>query len=207
MQKILLLMLALKLLMSSELNSQANSQDYNLGNTKTQSSIELPYLEGSSKEARLFNEAIRSYSGSLLKEFYKEPSNHKSIDISYELVNTKPLYTVKLLITQSEGSSAQKLKFFHIYKHKLLYFHELFNLGYESVALNIKEQMQLRSNANNQYFLDFKLSPKQNFYFKNGYLVVCFDEYAVAPGHMGLIEFIIPKKISDYVLKEEFTKL
>ncbi|OJT72202.1 anti-sigma factor, partial [Clostridioides difficile] len=30
---------------------------------------------------------------------------------------------------------------------------------------------------------------------KNGNLVISFDEYEVAPGYMGAVEFVIPNKV------------
>ncbi|MDL0295177.1 RsiV family protein [Clostridioides difficile] len=44
---------------------------------------------------------------------------------------------------------------------------------------------------------DFKTINKyQDFYFnKNEDLVICFDEYEVAPGYMGAVEFVIPYKV------------
>ena len=36
----------------------------------------------------------------------------------------------------------------------------------------------------------------QNFYFnKDGQLVISFDEYEVAPGYMGAVEFTIPDSV------------
>lgn len=41
----------------------------------------------------------------------------------------------------------------------------------------------------------------QNFYItKEGKLVIVFDEYEVAPGYMGVVEFEIPTKILDDIL-------
>ncbi|WP_322020199.1 RsiV family protein [Clostridium butyricum] len=41
-----------------------------------------------------------------------------------------------------------------------------------------------------------KIKENQDFYINNdGNLVICFDEYEVAPGYMGTLEFIISDKI------------
>ncbi|WP_236124819.1 RsiV family protein [Clostridioides sp. ES-S-0054-01] len=44
---------------------------------------------------------------------------------------------------------------------------------------------------------DFESIDKyQDFYFnKNGNLVISFDEYEVASGYMGAVEFVIPNKV------------
>lgn len=37
----------------------------------------------------------------------------------------------------------------------------------------------------------------ENFYFNpDGELVIVFDEYTVAPGYMGVVEFVIPKAVT-----------
>ena len=41
-----------------------------------------------------------------------------------------------------------------------------------------------------------KIAENQDFYINsNNDLVICFDEYEVAPGYMGPVEFVIPKEI------------
>ena len=41
------------------------------------------------------------------------------------------------------------------------------------------------------------LDGSESFYFDSeGRLVICFDEYQVAPGYMGAVEFTIPKEIT-----------
>ena len=42
------------------------------------------------------------------------------------------------------------------------------------------------------------IDPEQNFYWNDdGELVLVFDEYAVAPGVMGMVEFTIPAAVTD----------
>ncbi len=53
-----------------------------------------------------------------------------------------------------------------------------------------------------------KISKDQNFYINNdGKLVICFDKYEVAPGYMGVQEFIIPTEvISNVLVSNEYIK-
>ena len=47
------------------------------------------------------------------------------------------------------------------------------------------------------------VDPDQNFYINEAdSLVIVFDEYQVAPGHMGQPEFVIPTKLLDGLLAE-----
>ena len=56
------------------------------------------------------------------------------------------------------------------------------------------------------YFLDSEtpewdftgLTGEEDFYFDSqGQLVIVFDEYEVAPGYMGAVEFTIPKSVTE----------
>lgn len=68
---------------------------------------------------------------------------------------------------------------------------------------------QMKNDENKIYFIDTDMSENdfkqikedQNFYFNNNDLVICFDEYEVAPGYMGKTEFIIPNNIIYDILK------
>ena len=64
---------------------------------------------------------------------------------------------------------------------------------------------QMAADENVIYYLDsdmpeqdFKgLTGEESFYFsQNGELVVAFDEYQVAPGYMGAVEFTIPTEVT-----------
>ena len=77
----------------------------------------------------------------------------------------------------------------------------------DKISENIKEQMrsQMAEDENKQYFLDsdmpetdFKgLTGDESFYFdESGQLVIAFNEYDVAPGYMGAVDFIIPKTVT-----------
>ena len=45
----------------------------------------------------------------------------------------------------------------------------------------------------------------QNFYFDaGGNLVIVFDEYEVAPGYMGSVEFEIPDEVTRDLVQEGF---
>ncbi len=53
-----------------------------------------------------------------------------------------------------------------------------------------------------------KISKDQNFYINSeGKLVISFDKYEVAPGYMGVVEFVIPTEIlSDSLVSNEYIK-
>ena len=46
------------------------------------------------------------------------------------------------------------------------------------------------------------IDPEQSFYWNaDGDLVLVFDEYAVAAGYMGMVEFTIPQDVYSALLK------
>ncbi|MDU4660643.1 MAG: DUF3298 domain-containing protein, partial [Clostridium butyricum] len=79
----------------------------------------------------------------------------------------------------------------------------------EEISNDIKAQMieNMKKDSNLTYFLEAdeneevidsfdKIKENQDFYINNdGNLVICFDQYEVAPGYMGTLEFIISDKI------------
>jgi Protein of unknown function (DUF3298) len=53
-----------------------------------------------------------------------------------------------------------------------------------------------------------KIDPHQNFYInKQHKLVICFNEYEVAPGYMGTVEFLVPSEvIKDYLVSDLYIR-
>ncbi|TDF95406.1 DUF3298 and DUF4163 domain-containing protein [Paenibacillus piri] len=83
------------------------------------------------------------------------------------------------------------------------------------ITNNIKEQMrqQMKADPNKVYWVEGSMSfetiaKDQSFYINNdGKLVICFEKYEVAPGSMGVREFIIPTNlIADALVSKEYIK-
>jgi hypothetical protein len=89
------------------------------------------------------------------------------------------------------------------------------------ISDNIKSQMleQHQSDENKMYWvkgietegfaeLFEKISPEQNFYINaDNKLVISFDKYEVAPGYMGVVDFVIPTEvIVDVLVGNEYIK-
>ncbi len=80
------------------------------------------------------------------------------------------------------------------------------------ISENIKQQMRerMKSDSDVHYWIDTndgsytfdKIDKNQGFYINDkGKIVICFDKYEVAPGSQGLTEFVIPKSITDKLMK------
>ena len=80
----------------------------------------------------------------------------------------------------------------------------------ENIISQMKEQM--KGEDGKTYFLedgmedDFKtITSDQNFYInKAGKLVISFNEYDVAPGYMGIVEFVIPTEVIKDLLVSDY---
>jgi Golgi nucleoside diphosphatase len=91
----------------------------------------------------------------------------------------------------------------------------------DAISENIKKQMveQNKADSNKFYWVEGieqnstielfdKISEEQNSYINpEGKLVISFDKYEVAPGYMGIVEFVIPTDvISDILVSNEYIK-
>ncbi len=87
---------------------------------------------------------------------------------------------------------------------------EYINKISENIISQMKEQM--KGEDGKTYFLedgmeeDFKtITSDQNFYInKAGKLVISFNEYDVAPGYMGIVEFVIPTEVIKDLLVSDY---
>lgn len=155
---------------------------------------------------------IESITEELVERFKKEleesEEGYSSLDVDYEVVTDNDRwYTLKLSVLEVQASGYEHYRYYTIDKTtgSLMTLKELVggDKGIRAVSEEIKRQMeeQMSEDENVIYFLDnpeteewnFKqVKDDQNFYFDSkGNLVIAFDEYEVAPGSMGALEFTI----------------
>ena len=87
-------------------------------------------------------------------------------------------------------------------------FDQLISLFVDTISEEIKTQMreQMAADETIQYWLDDpeveewnfdKIAEDQDFYVnEDGHIVVCFNEYDVAPGSMGCVEFTLNETVN-----------
>ena len=121
---------------------------------------------------------------------------------------------------QIMASGAESVEIYHIDKQtgKMINLKGLFKEGVnfiDPISDNIKEQMreQMAADESKMYFLDSEtpewdfqsISEDTTFYVNDsGKLVIVFDEYEVAPGSMGSVEFEIPTEVIQDIVQEGF---
>ena len=183
-------------------------------------SISLPEISSDSKDLEYKlnkefekegKEAYKKYEEEVAKLEKEGKTTHKSAEMWSETVaeNAKTL-SVAIYNTETEASAATSRKIYNIDKKDktILTLEGMFgNNDYVDVlSKNILSQMKERTkkDSNDVYFVDntFKIKKDQPFYINDkGELVICFDEYEVAPGSAGLVEFVIPSNVVSKLMK------
>lgn len=149
----------------------------------------------------------------LLKEIPDIGEGRKYVGMDYNIKSeTDSILSIELSKLEIQASGYETRKHYVIDKEKqiVLTLPLIFkDKSYvDVISDNIKEQMrkQMKEDEEKMYFLDSedyfkeydfkKIKENQDFYINsNNDLVICFDEYEVAPGYMGPVEFVIPKEI------------
>lgn len=174
-----------------------------LENKKLEENLNKEYVEESKKLYKEFTDSVSSQKGYL------------SIDSNYEKVTETPtILSIRRTTQRTQASGYIQQQYVSIDKKNqvLITLKSLFkNDQYVHViSENIKEQMkqQMKADANKVYFIAdedmdpfTKIDPDQQFYISSDHkLVIAFDEYEVAPGYMGAVEFKIPTEAISNIL-------
>ena len=208
-------------------------RDYVDEQDHTRIDIQVPHIEiteieeenttVSSEAASSINVDIDQIANAFIEKYQetlKEENPHLDIYMDYETIaSTESYFTLKLNCFEASGGGYNWNKFYTIdcYTGKQLQLKDLFLEGTdyitaisEDIIAQMKEQMA--SDENLIYFVDTdmpgdnftKIRPDQNFYINaENQLVIAFDEYEVAPGYMGTVEFVINQDAIASILKNK----
>lgn len=210
-------------------------KEYNIDEDKYKADIKIPSIEGLENKALedSLNEKYLSENKKLYEEFISDMEDLKEIDGGH--LGVESGYVVKTdndnilsigrYVVNTVGSSSTTFEYDTIDKKNeiLITLPSLFkdNKYIEIISENIKEQMreQMKIDSKKNYWIAdengngnmdiFKeISENQNFYINDqSQLVISFNKYEVAPGYMGIVEFIIPTDIlSDTLVSNEYIK-
>lgn len=178
--------------------------------------MEIPSVE--EDESGQINKSIEEYANEFISMYEADlkasgGEGNYALESDYEVVTDNEKYLVIRVNTlQVMASGTQFVKTFVVDKMTGETVSLLKLLGNDSEKLqtvgeNIKDQMreQMAADESISYFLDSEmpewdfqgLSGEESFYFnENGELVIAFNEYDVAPGYMGAVEFNIPASVA-----------
>lgn len=207
-------------------------QEYTVKGDRFEADIKVPQIQGLANKdlENSLNEKYRAEGKQLYDQFLDEMENLKngegyfSVNSGYMTkTETDRLLSIERYTLTVMASGAEKLRYDTIDKEKqiLITLPGLFqDKSYVDTISNcIKSQMkeQMQADAGIIYWVDSreglidafdKISENQNFYItEDGKLVISFDEYEVAPGNMGTVEFTIPTEmILPILVSDEYIK-
>ncbi|RGY97638.1 DUF3298 and DUF4163 domain-containing protein [Clostridium sp. AM58-1XD] len=180
--------------------------------------IDVPKVEGENNTDLEANKSIQEYADQLIAMYEadlkaSEGKGNYALESVYDVVSDNNKYlSLRIRTTLIMASGTEFVKVFTIDKEtgNVVTLKELLagrENALEKIGENIKEQMreQMKADETVSYFLDtempeldFKgLTGDESYYFnKDGKMVITFDEYQVAPGYMGAVEFTIPESVT-----------
>ena len=175
--------------------------------------IRRPVLVDQNGTELSINKEISEYVDSLIAEYEenKAASEKEEGDVHYAVSNTyevthdgEQYFSMYMAAARIMGSGSETYQTYTIDKKtgeavslgELLGNEETLRLVSENISAQMEEQM--KEDASVVYFQASEggfsgLTGDESFYLnQDGSLVVVFDEYTVAPGSMGMVEFTIP---------------
>ncbi|GLI19362.1 anti-sigma-V factor RsiV [Tepidanaerobacter syntrophicus] len=210
-------------------------KEYTLNDETFNADIKIPEISGLKDEElqKALNEKYLEENEKLYQQFIndmeemkKSGGGHLGVDSGYIIkTDNDRILSVGRYVVNTVASSSTTFKYDTIDKKNevLITLPSLFkdDSYINIISENIKEQMIKRhkedenmiywvSGVEDEDLIELfeKISKDQNFYINNdGKLVICFDKYEVAPGYMGVQEFIIPTEvISNVLVSNEYIK-
>ena len=177
------------------------------------------------------NQKIREYTDAIIAMYEQDVQAAKdagiieegklAVDVNYTVVtDNEKLFSLRFDQAVVMAGANQSARIYHVDKTtgQVIELDGLFreNTDYitpisESIKKQMKEQMEADSMV--AYWLDsdveewnFKeIAADETFYVNEaGRLVIVFDEYEVAPGYMGVVEFEIPTEVVEDIVKEGY---
>ena len=161
------------------------------------------------------NKSVEEYTNMLIEQYNADmeatgAEGNYGVDADYEIVtDNDEIFSLRIntVITMAGGTNYSKI--YHMNKKTGTTFilPDIFKADADyltAISDNIKSQMkqQMAEDEMITYFYDNEetdawnfesIDADENFYFnEDGELVIVFDEYEVAPGYMGIVEFTIP---------------
>ena len=210
-------------------------REYTVNEDSYNADIKVPSIQGLENKdlENSLNDKYLTENKKLYEEFMADMEDMKSngdghLGVSSGYVvktDNDRLLSIGRYVVNTVGSSSTTMKYDTIDKQSeiLITLPSLFkNDSYVNIiSENIKKQMieQNKADENKFYWVEGiekdinmdlfeKISKDQNFYINSeGKLVISFDKYEVAPGYMGVVEFVIPTEIlSDSLVSNEYIK-
>lgn len=181
-----------------------------------------PQIETMNRQVKQYtDQIIAQYESEVRKMEGAEPSFYR-VAADYEIVTDNDrMFSLRMNTEMTMADTNNCIKIYHIDKENgsFVKLKDLFRKDSAYIAViseNIKMQMKERmeEDPSQHYWLDEEegwnfenISENVNFYVnKEGKLTIVFDKYEVAPGAMGVVEFVIPTKVLKDIVKRGYLK-
>lgn len=191
------------------------------------SGLENKNLENSLNEKYLQeNQQLYEQFMTEVEDLKKKGGGHLGVDSGYVVkTDTDRILSIGRYVVNTVASSSTTFEYDTIDKKEevLITLPSLFrdDSYVDVISENIKQQMRKQHQVDDSkmYWVEGvekeglvelfdKIAKEQNFYINTeGKLVISFNKYEVAPGYMGVVEFVIPTEvISDILVGNEYIK-
>lgn len=187
-----------------------------LENKNLENSLNKKYLQ---ENEQLYKQFMME-----MEDLKKQGGGHLGVDSGYVVkTDTDRILSVGRYVVNTMASSSTTFEYDTIDKQKeiLITLPSLFrdDSYVDVISENIKQQMRKQHQADDSkmYWVEGvekeglvelfeKIAKEQNFYINTDEkLVISFNKYEVAPGYMGVVEFVIPTEvISDLLVGNEY---
>lgn len=211
-------------------------REYESSENNMEADIKIPEVSVKNEDGTVneettqkINKSIQEYTDEIIARYEAdvkaagEGEGHMNVELDYSVItDSDRLFSIRFDQLLVMASGAQMVKIYHIDKQtgEMIGLDGLFREGADyvtAVSENIKEQMreQMAADESVMYFLDsdmpewdFQTVKEDNTFYvnENGRLTIVFDEYEVAPGYMGSVEFEIPTEVVQDLVQEGFLK-
>ena len=172
------------------------------------------------------NKSIQEYTDEIIAQYKADVEasggeGKQLVDLEYEVItDSDRLFSIRFDKLQIMASGAESVKIYHIDKQtgQMINLKGLFKEDVnfiDPISDNIKKQMkeQMAADESKMYFIDSdmpesdfqSITEDTTFYVNDsGKLVIVFDEYEVAPGSMGVVDFEIPTDVIQDIVQDGF---
>ena len=189
-------------------------RDYQYDDGHNTADVHVPELGGSGA-ADEANDQVQAYTDQLIARFQADceaqGESFRSLDVTSSVVtDSDTWFTLRIDAVETQAGGYNFTRFYHIDKAtgETVTLSDLFqpDADYVSVlSAEVLRQMeeQMAADASLSYLTDefTAIDPEQSFYWNaDGDLVLVFDEYTVAAGYMGMVEFTIPRDVYSALL-------
>ena len=190
-------------------------RDYQYDDGHNTADVHVPEL-GGSDAADEVNDQVQAFTDQLIAQFQADceatGEGYQGLDITSSVVtDSDTWFTLRIDATKVKASGYDLTRFYHIDKAtgEIVTLSDLFRPGADYVSAlsaEVLRQMeeQMAADASLSYLTDefTAIDPEQSFYWNaDGDLVLVFDEYTVAAGSLGMVEFTIPGEVYAALLR------